>query len=161
SPTGASSSSAQTGASSRFRPRRPSTGRGASAPSPGARRRLRPASDRSSSRSSTGAERERVAYDLVVVAIGFDARWFEALLGARGGAAGGGGAGGGRAGTEHRLCPLDARAEPANASAGAGRAGTGARLPHLELSRPAQRPSPAPLCPARGAIPGDVSERRE
>ena len=26
-------------------------------------------------------ERERVAYDLVVVAIGFDARWFEALLG--------------------------------------------------------------------------------
>jgi mycobactin lysine-N-oxygenase len=28
-----------------------------------------------------GEERERVAYDLVVVAIGFDARWFEALLG--------------------------------------------------------------------------------
>jgi len=28
-----------------------------------------------------GDERERVAYDLVVVAIGFDARWFEALLG--------------------------------------------------------------------------------
>jgi mycobactin lysine-N-oxygenase len=28
-----------------------------------------------------GTERERVAYDLVVVAIGFDARWFEALLG--------------------------------------------------------------------------------
>jgi mycobactin lysine-N-oxygenase len=26
-------------------------------------------------------ERERVAYDLVVVAVGFDARWFEALLG--------------------------------------------------------------------------------
>jgi mycobactin lysine-N-oxygenase len=26
-------------------------------------------------------QRERVAYDLVVVAIGFDARWFEALLG--------------------------------------------------------------------------------
>jgi mycobactin lysine-N-oxygenase len=26
-------------------------------------------------------ERERIAYDLVVVAIGFDARWFEALLG--------------------------------------------------------------------------------
>jgi mycobactin lysine-N-oxygenase len=28
-----------------------------------------------------GQERERVAYDLVVVAIGFDARWFEGLLG--------------------------------------------------------------------------------
>jgi mycobactin lysine-N-oxygenase len=28
-----------------------------------------------------GAERERVAYDLVVVAIGFQARWFESLLG--------------------------------------------------------------------------------
>lgn len=28
-----------------------------------------------------GRERERVAYDLVVVAIGFQARWFEALLG--------------------------------------------------------------------------------
>jgi mycobactin lysine-N-oxygenase len=28
-----------------------------------------------------GDERERVAYDLVVVAIGFDARWFEGLLG--------------------------------------------------------------------------------
>jgi mycobactin lysine-N-oxygenase len=28
-----------------------------------------------------GEERERVAYDLVVVAIGFDARWFEGLLG--------------------------------------------------------------------------------
>lgn len=30
-----------------------------------------------------GAERERVAYDLVVVAIGFQARWFERLLGAQ------------------------------------------------------------------------------
>ena len=28
-----------------------------------------------------GSERERVAYDLVVVAVGFDARWFEGLLG--------------------------------------------------------------------------------
>jgi mycobactin lysine-N-oxygenase len=28
-----------------------------------------------------GDERERVAYDLVIVAIGFDARWFETLLG--------------------------------------------------------------------------------
>src|SRR5262249_21561388 len=28
-----------------------------------------------------GSERERVAYDLVVVAIGFEARWFERLLG--------------------------------------------------------------------------------
>jgi mycobactin lysine-N-oxygenase len=28
-----------------------------------------------------GDQRERVAYDLVVVAIGFDARWFEAMLG--------------------------------------------------------------------------------
>jgi mycobactin lysine-N-oxygenase len=28
-----------------------------------------------------GAEKERVAYDLVVVAMGFDARWFERLLG--------------------------------------------------------------------------------
>jgi mycobactin lysine-N-oxygenase len=28
-----------------------------------------------------GDERERVAYDAVVVAIGFDGRWFEALLG--------------------------------------------------------------------------------
>jgi mycobactin lysine-N-oxygenase len=31
-----------------------------------------------------GAERERVAYDLVVVAIGFQARWFEGLLGEQG-----------------------------------------------------------------------------
>ena len=30
-----------------------------------------------------GSERERVAYDLVVVAIGFQARWFERLLGAQ------------------------------------------------------------------------------
>ncbi len=30
-----------------------------------------------------GHERERVAYDLVVVAIGFQARWFEGLLGAQ------------------------------------------------------------------------------
>jgi mycobactin lysine-N-oxygenase len=30
-----------------------------------------------------GPERERVAYDLVVVAIGFQARWFERLLGAQ------------------------------------------------------------------------------
>jgi mycobactin lysine-N-oxygenase len=29
-----------------------------------------------------GSERERVAYDLVVVAVGFQARWFEGLLGA-------------------------------------------------------------------------------
>jgi mycobactin lysine-N-oxygenase len=29
-----------------------------------------------------GRERERVVYDLVVVAIGFQARWFEGLLGA-------------------------------------------------------------------------------
>ena len=28
-----------------------------------------------------GTERERVAYDLVIVAIGFEARWFEGLLG--------------------------------------------------------------------------------
>jgi hypothetical protein len=28
-----------------------------------------------------GHERERVAYDLVVVAVGFHARWFETLLG--------------------------------------------------------------------------------
>ena len=33
-----------------------------------------------------GEERERVAYDAVVVAIGFDARWFEALLGEDAGA---------------------------------------------------------------------------
>jgi mycobactin lysine-N-oxygenase len=33
-----------------------------------------------------GDERERVAYDAVVVAIGFDGRWFEALLGADAGA---------------------------------------------------------------------------
>jgi len=31
-----------------------------------------------------GTERERVAYDLVVVAIGFQARWFEGLLGEQG-----------------------------------------------------------------------------
>jgi mycobactin lysine-N-oxygenase len=30
-----------------------------------------------------GRERERIAYDLVVVAIGFDARWFAGLLGSR------------------------------------------------------------------------------
>jgi len=28
-----------------------------------------------------GQDRERVAYDAVIVAIGFDGRWFEALLG--------------------------------------------------------------------------------
>src|SRR5262249_10977903 len=33
-----------------------------------------------------GDERERVAYDAVVVAIGFDGRWFEALLGKDAGA---------------------------------------------------------------------------
>jgi len=33
-----------------------------------------------------GEERERVAYDAVVVAIGFDGRWFEALLGENAGA---------------------------------------------------------------------------
>jgi mycobactin lysine-N-oxygenase len=33
-----------------------------------------------------GAERERVAYDAVVVAIGFDGRWFETLLGEEAGA---------------------------------------------------------------------------
>jgi mycobactin lysine-N-oxygenase len=33
-----------------------------------------------------GAERERVAYDAVVVAIGFDGRWFETLLGDKAGA---------------------------------------------------------------------------
>jgi lysine/ornithine N-monooxygenase len=33
-----------------------------------------------------GEERERVAYDAVVVAIGFDGQWFEALLGADAGA---------------------------------------------------------------------------
>ena len=33
-----------------------------------------------------GEERERVAYDVVVVAIGFDGRWFEALLGDTAGA---------------------------------------------------------------------------
>jgi len=33
-----------------------------------------------------GAERERVAYDAVVVAIGFDGRWFETLLGDEAGA---------------------------------------------------------------------------
>jgi hypothetical protein len=33
-----------------------------------------------------GDERERVAYDAVVVAIGFDGRWFEALLGEDAGA---------------------------------------------------------------------------
>jgi mycobactin lysine-N-oxygenase len=33
-----------------------------------------------------GDERERVAYDAVVVAIGFEGRWFEALLGAGAGA---------------------------------------------------------------------------
>ncbi len=32
-----------------------------------------------------GSERERVAYDLVVVAIGFDARWFERILGGEAG----------------------------------------------------------------------------
>jgi mycobactin lysine-N-oxygenase len=31
-----------------------------------------------------GDDRERVAYDLVVVAIGFDARWFESMLGSDG-----------------------------------------------------------------------------
>ena len=30
---------------------------------------------------ANGDERERVAYDAVVVAIGFDGRWFETLLG--------------------------------------------------------------------------------
>jgi mycobactin lysine-N-oxygenase len=41
-----------------------------------------------------GDERERVAYDAVVVAIGFDGRWFEALLGQDAGARYGGALGG-------------------------------------------------------------------
>jgi mycobactin lysine-N-oxygenase len=42
-----------------------------------------------------GEERERVAYDAVVVAIGFDGRWFEALLGQDAGARYRGALGGG------------------------------------------------------------------
>src|ERR1700745_27235 len=59
--TAASSSPAPTGACSRSRPRRFSMPRADSVRSPGGR--------------------ERVAYDRVIVAVGFRARWFETLLG--------------------------------------------------------------------------------
>ncbi len=95
-----------------------------------------------------GTERERVAYDLVVVAIGFQDRWFEGLLGqaarrlldvALAGAE-----------LERRIEPdlSVARPEPATASPGGRRAGSGAGLPQPELPGPAERPHPAPLCPA-------------
>ena len=79
--TGASSSSAPTAASSRSRPRRCSTRRAASARSPGGRCAIEAGERQVVVTIEYGGERERVAYDLVVVAIGFDARWFEGLLG--------------------------------------------------------------------------------
>ena len=77
-----------------------------------------------------GDEREHVAYDLVVVAIGFQPRWFEGLLGeeARGGSAppwrAPSSSGGSRL-----TCPCGPA--PAAASAGGGRAGAGAGFPNL------------------------------
>ena len=90
-------------------------------------------------------ERERVAYDAVVVAIGFDGRWFEALLGDHASARYRRGARRRRAGALHRPRPV--RGRPAAAApAGHGRARAGAGVPESQLPRPAERPHPAPLC---------------
>jgi mycobactin lysine-N-oxygenase len=97
--------------------------------------------------TTTGSDqRERVAYDLVVVAIGFDARWFDALLG--------------RDARRRLENAVDAELErridvdlsiaglspPLHLPVLAGLA-PGARLPESQLSGPSERPHPAPLCP--------------
>ena len=92
-----------------------------------------------------GRERERVSYDLVVVAIGFRARWFERLLGPAARAPAGRRAGRRRAGPADRHRSVGRRAGPAAAPAGTGRAGPGAGLPQPELPRSAERPDPAAL----------------
>jgi mycobactin lysine-N-oxygenase len=105
-----------------------------------------------------GGERERVVYDLVVVAIGFDARWFERLLGneARRRLEG---ARRDRAPTEHRTRSVGRRPGAAAPSPGSRRAGPGAGLSEPELPRPPQRPRPTPVRGAgRAGVPRRVRE---
>ena len=77
-----------------------------------------------------GDEREHIAYDLVVVATGFQARWFEALLGEQArrrlaeALAGASSSSGSRWTCRSRACP-------AAASAGAGRLAQGPGFPNL------------------------------
>ena len=100
-----------------------------------------------------GHERERVAYDLVVVAIGFQAHWFEACSAPRRARRLGDAVAG--AGIERRI-DVDlsvGRPDPALASARGRRAGPGAGLPEPELPGPAQRPHPAPVRRLRTACP--------
>jgi hypothetical protein len=88
-----------------------------------------------------GDERERVAYDAVVVAIGFDGRWFETLLGQDANARYRDALGGGE--LEHAI---DADLSVAAASpAGHGGARAGAGVSEPQLPRPAERPHPSPL----------------
>jgi mycobactin lysine-N-oxygenase len=107
-----------------------------------------------------GDERERVAYDLVVVAIGFDAHWFKELLGS------------GKPPARERACrglgrasdrrrSLDRRLELATPRSRGRRPRAGPGLPELELSRAPERPRPSPLRPARGPTAGVAAERRE
>jgi mycobactin lysine-N-oxygenase len=100
-----------------------------------------------------GREREQVAYDLVVVAIGFEARWFEGLLGNQARARLAGAVAGDE--LERRIGRWP---EPAAAPAHGRRARPGTRLPQLELPWLAERPHPAPLCPAAGAGPRGAGE---
>jgi mycobactin lysine-N-oxygenase len=65
----------------RCRPRRHSTSRGASERWLGGAAAIEATERQVVVTIEYDEERERVAYDLVVVAIGFDPRWFEALLG--------------------------------------------------------------------------------
>ena len=92
-----------------------------------------------------GDERERVAYDLVVVAIGFDARWFETLLGSEA-----------RGRLESALAgeDLERRIDvdlsiggltPPLHAAAARRVRPGAGLSQPQLPRSSERPHPAPL----------------
>ena len=105
-------------------------------------------------------QRERVAYDLVVgrhrlrrSVVRGSARPRRAAS-ARGG-------GRSRARTAYRRRLVDRRAVAATASAGPRGPRAGARLPEPQLSRPSERPHPAPLRPVRGAGTADcVREER-
>ena len=98
-----------------------------------------------------GAERELVAYDLVVVAIGFDARWFEPLLGAEAQGAPWQGACRPRPGTGDRCRPRRLGTVARTASAGVGRADAGTGLPEPQLPRPLERSRPASLHETRSS----------
>ena len=91
-------------------------------------------------------ERERVAYDAVVVAIGFDGRWFEGLLGDHASARYREALGGGWSWrvTSAPTCPWPACRRCTCRSWPGLRRGRGSRI--LQLPRPAGRPHPAPLC---------------